>query len=428
VLVIGAIVLLASLVSVASLALAAGFTDVPSNNPYYAAISELSSRGIISGYADGTFGPNKPVLRKHFAKMIVGTVGLTPTEDDWLDENRPFTDCGRDNPSDLYPHDYIAVAKAYGLTTGKTATTFAPDANITRAQLFTMVVRAAQSFGVTLEPPDPDYTSWGVLNSYQDPTHGANAHLAEYNGLLDGLQGLSAFSWMSGNATRGEVAQVLFNLANKLSPGQSTTTTVTGPTTTVATEPAGGVLARYSGTGDDVLDIQKPAGPALVWISGNAGSNYFGVTSYGPGYSGQYTLQELLANETEPYEGIRLIDYWQGFSQQQPQTTRIEVKATGVWSIEIRSLTTARTVGTPGQIQGSGDDVIRVTGNPNKAHIVGNAASRYFGVTAYYGPTDIYDLLANETDPYEGTVMFSRANASILEVQAHGPWSISLER
>jgi alpha-tubulin suppressor-like RCC1 family protein len=187
------------------------FPDVPVTNPYYAAISAMATQSIISGYSDGTFGPDKLVLRQHFAKMIVGAMGLAVTEADWQDATAPFTDCGPDDPASLYPHDYIAVAKAHGLTAGKTATTFAPEANITRAQMVTMVVRAAQNSGITLKALGPDYA--GVFKNYSDPTHGDNVHLADYNGLLAGLAIVGApESWIAGNATRGEVAQILWNL------------------------------------------------------------------------------------------------------------------------------------------------------------------------------------------------------------------------
>ena len=210
---VGAIVSAALVVSIMSLALATAprFPDVAASHPYYSAITDLASRGIISGYADGTFGPSKLVLRKQFAKMIVGAMGLTATESDWQDSSRPFTDCGRDNPNSLYPHDYIAVAKAHNLTAGKTPTTFAPNANITRAQLVTMVVRAAQNSGITLTPVGPDYV--GTFRDYADPTHGANVQLAEYNKLLQGfLVAGDPSAWMAANATRGEVARVLWNL------------------------------------------------------------------------------------------------------------------------------------------------------------------------------------------------------------------------
>lgn len=189
------------------------FSDVPSGHPHYSAIMGMAQLGLIHGYDDGTFRPQNLVLRQQFAKMIVGATGVPVSESDWSDANPPFLDCGPDVLDDLYPHDFIAVAKAYGLTRGRTPTSFAPVANITRAQLITMVVRAAQDFGFALNPVGPGYYTWGMLRDYNDPNHGDNAQLAEYNGLLNGLQyGNPVSSWIAGNATRGEVAQVLWNL------------------------------------------------------------------------------------------------------------------------------------------------------------------------------------------------------------------------
>jgi hypothetical protein len=194
---------------------APAFSDVPVAHPYHAAIEAMASRTLISGYPDGTFGPDKLVLRKHFAKMIVGVMGLPVTEADWQDADPPFTDCGPDDAASLYPHDYIAVAKAHGLTAGKTATTFAPDATITRAQMVTMVVRAAQNSGIDLVPVAGDYS--GIFKTFTDATHGANVHLADANGLLIGLVvSGDPGVWMAGSATRGEVAQVLWNLMQKV--------------------------------------------------------------------------------------------------------------------------------------------------------------------------------------------------------------------
>ena len=56
----------------------------------------------------------------------------------------------------------------------------------------------------------------GVFKKYSDATHGPNVKLADYNGLLGGLQtGSSPAAWLAGNATRGEVAQVLWNLIER---------------------------------------------------------------------------------------------------------------------------------------------------------------------------------------------------------------------
>ena len=79
----GVIVLMALVVTVASLARAAsGFLAVPASQPYHVAITDLASRSIIEGYADGDFGPGAPVTRQQFAKMIVLTCGYPVSEND----------------------------------------------------------------------------------------------------------------------------------------------------------------------------------------------------------------------------------------------------------------------------------------------------------------------------------------------------------
>jgi hypothetical protein len=434
---VGAIVVVALMVSIVSLALAVttSFPDVPANHPYYTAVNDLATRGIIGGYENGNFGPSDVVTRQQFAKMIVKTMGYNVPPAMVC----PFADLDpTPNPHDpLYPAKYVAVCASYGVTTGYPDGTFKPSDNITRQQLITMVVRAA-----ALSAPPADYAPAFTPAQFSLNEHYLNAKKAAYAGLLAGLQGVDTTYNFLASSTRGEVAQVLHNLLTILTPvttttGSNSTTTTTAVTTTTTsssttttsssttTTTSGGLIARYSGSGDDVIDVQKPAGPALVWVEGNAGSRHFAVVSYGPGYSGQYTYYDLLVNTTDPYEGLHLIDYW--YFGQEELTTRLEVTATGAWSIEIRPLSSARTVGTPGQVQGTKDDVIRVTGNPSKAHIVGNAGSRYFGVWAYYGRSTMYDLLANETDPYDGTVMFSKPNAYLIEVHASGPWSINTQ-
>ncbi len=52
-------------------------TGVPSTYWGYAAISNLSSKGIISGYPDGTFKPDASITRAEFAAMLVKALGLS---------------------------------------------------------------------------------------------------------------------------------------------------------------------------------------------------------------------------------------------------------------------------------------------------------------------------------------------------------------
>ncbi|MFN7019677.1 MAG: S-layer homology domain-containing protein, partial [Fimbriimonadales bacterium] len=63
------------LISVAGLSLVAGLTfaqmrDVPPGHWAYQSIEQLVQLGIIEGYPDGTFGPNRTMTRAEFAQAI----------------------------------------------------------------------------------------------------------------------------------------------------------------------------------------------------------------------------------------------------------------------------------------------------------------------------------------------------------------------
>ncbi len=183
-----------------------GFPDVTPSHPYYEAITGIADEGIINGYTNGEFGPEDPVKRAQFAKMIDGTMGVQVSEA----MTSPFTDLGPDDQGDLYPHEYVAAAAAAGITTGVTPTTFAPYNDISRAQVVTMIVRAAEGLAPgVLDQPPAGYA--GTVPSFS-AIHSPNMRIAEYNGLLEGLTGFGG-SWDPwAKSSRGECAQMLWNL------------------------------------------------------------------------------------------------------------------------------------------------------------------------------------------------------------------------
>lgn len=183
------------------------FPDVVSNHPYYPAVQDLGRNGIINGAPGGLFLPGDPVTRQQFAKMIILGGGYPVSEEDVC----RFKDVDKGGGATLYPDNYVAVCVTQGITRGKTATMFDPYTSITRAQVLTMVVRAAKDFkpSAVQEPP----AGWKGVLSTKDPTHGRNVARAEYSGLLSKID-LSNF-WVSGKATRGEIAQIIWNLMSK---------------------------------------------------------------------------------------------------------------------------------------------------------------------------------------------------------------------
>ena len=194
------------------------FADVPATAPYFAAIQGLGQAGVIDGYPVGAtkeFRPGNSVLRAQFPKMALGVLQVPVTDTDWTASHIPFTDLGPKVAGKLYPHDYVAVAYNIGMAQGTTTTTFDPFKNIKRIQLISMVVRAGRLFNASALPDPP--ADWsGVLTPafYSDPNHGANLRIAEYNHLLDGLVGFGSTWDANATATRGEAAQILWNLYN----------------------------------------------------------------------------------------------------------------------------------------------------------------------------------------------------------------------
>jgi hypothetical protein len=191
------------------------FDDVGPTYGYHDAIMDLREHGSAGGYADNTFRPENPLWRAQFAKFIVVTLGMPDSSGYQVSEAlvAPFTDLGPDDPADLYPHDYIAVAADRGVTLGTGPGTFSPWVNVKRCQVVTMAVRATLAmFPSALTPAPLGYV--GSLGMF-DATHGPAMALAEYNDLTNGLWGYGPGwdPWVA--MTRGEAAQVLWNLLGK---------------------------------------------------------------------------------------------------------------------------------------------------------------------------------------------------------------------
>lgn len=266
----GAIALVLVLLVLAAPALApsSNFPDVSPSHPYHAAITDLAGRTIIGGFPDGTFGPDAKVTRQQFAKMIVLTLSLPVSETDIC----PFTDVEKSGPGVLYPDHYVAVAAARAITVGTGPGLFSPGNNITRAQVVTMVVRAAKS-SVPSALGTPPFGFAGTLGDF-DTTHAGNLKVAEFNELLDGLQGFGRTWDPFAFATRGEVAQILHNLLGELDAPTDTTTTAPTTTTTAGrtyaigdTGPAGGLIFYDKGENSGSWRYLEAAPASTEWES-----------------------------------------------------------------------------------------------------------------------------------------------------------------
>lgn len=103
------------------------------------------------------------------------------------------------------------MAAAYRIVQGYGGGVSKPYLEISRAQVITMVVRAAERIKPTAVPKPR--AGWRGVVLATDPTHGANIARAEYAGLLAGIDPNTFTPY--GKATRGEVAQIVWNLTQK---------------------------------------------------------------------------------------------------------------------------------------------------------------------------------------------------------------------
>lgn len=182
---------------------AAPFPDVPLDHPYAAAIAELAGKGVINGYADGLFRPDRPIWRQQFAKMLALALDLPVSEDHIC----AFPDVEVGGPDTFYPDNYVAVMHRWQITFGINPEEFAPAREITRAQVVSLVARALNQLrsDALVYPPSGFRSRWGQF----DPGHAWAANLAEYNGLLAGFPQTEFDPWAP--MPRAEVAQILSN-------------------------------------------------------------------------------------------------------------------------------------------------------------------------------------------------------------------------
>ena len=108
------------------------FTDVKSGDYFYKAVLWAVEKGITKGTTATTFSPNATVTRAQTVTFLWRMAGEPA-----VNVKNPFTDV----KADQYYTDAVLWAVKNEVTTGKTATVFAPDDPCTRAQIVTFLYR-----------------------------------------------------------------------------------------------------------------------------------------------------------------------------------------------------------------------------------------------------------------------------------------------
>ena len=111
---------------------ASNFTDVAPDAIYADAVGWAAGNGIISGYGDGTFGPDDKLTREQFAAILYRFANMYGVDTSAFADISAFTDASSISDWAL---PAVKWAVAAHLLTGKTDTYLAPSDSVTRADI-----------------------------------------------------------------------------------------------------------------------------------------------------------------------------------------------------------------------------------------------------------------------------------------------------
>ncbi len=173
------------------------FTDVKPTDWYYEAVKFVAEKGITDGVTDTTFAPQDKVTRAQFITMLCRAYGIAEMTGD------NFSDAG----TDMWYTGYLAAAKQLGISNGVGDNMFAPEKEISREEMVTLLYNYFKSIGeITDAAAD---TTFADNSSVSDWAKAAVAYSSE-KGYVTGRDN-NIFD-PQGDATRAELAQIFFNI------------------------------------------------------------------------------------------------------------------------------------------------------------------------------------------------------------------------
>ncbi|MEK7590932.1 MAG: S-layer homology domain-containing protein [Patescibacteria group bacterium] len=154
------------------------FKDVPPAHPAFTAIEDLQMRGILSGYPDGTFKPEKNVARSEAVKMIMAP--LLAGKDVSQHSSSPYTDV----PKGIWYLPYTEEARMRGVIDGPPQkTTFQGERTVLKAEFIKMLLKANSidlgflqdvhdPFAIDVQPSDwhASFMAYSVASSMLSPS------------------------------------------------------------------------------------------------------------------------------------------------------------------------------------------------------------------------------------------------------------------
>ncbi|GBG09545.1 S-layer protein [Paenibacillus agaridevorans] len=167
------------------------------------AIEVIAAKGVIHGKLEGQFDPSAKVTRAQFAKMLVRALDLN---------NQAAKEKFADVEDDAWYAPYIAAASENGIIYGRSATRFDPHAEVTRAEMATMVARGlkATSGAADIEDVEKALQAFADAEQINETLKQGVAFAAEHS-IVVGNGGKFA---PNASATRAQAAVIIYRAFN----------------------------------------------------------------------------------------------------------------------------------------------------------------------------------------------------------------------
>jgi len=173
------------------------FNDIPSDSWFYESVKYCVDKEIFKGVSEDRFGPNDKVTRG----MLVTILYRIAKEEE--DETSTFEDVD----SSMYYSIPISWAYKNGLVSGVGDNRFAPDKEITRQDLATIISKFIQNYRTEIEDQDEEvsYSDESLIAPYAID----NVRNLQRKGIMKGKDvGFDP----RGNSTRAEIAAIVMRL------------------------------------------------------------------------------------------------------------------------------------------------------------------------------------------------------------------------
>lgn len=227
----------------ASAAVITDFTDVNPKAWYYEAVEYAVDNSLFSGTSKTTFSPGGAMTRGMFVTVLGRKAGID--ESQYLAYR--FTDVKKGE----YYAPYVEWAARYGIVSGISDTTFAPNKSITREQMAAILYRYAKATDNDTEYTTGKYTSFPDLGSVSgfavEPLMWATD-----KGIIKGSDGKLN---PKGTATRAQVAQVFLSSKDILTKTEVTAEPIPVPVRLKNPVPIS-ALANYANLKKGLTDAQ----------------------------------------------------------------------------------------------------------------------------------------------------------------------------